>query len=66
MRLTNDDATAMIIKAGGLQKFAKLLDPSKRWESNTILWWKKRGIPAEIQLDYYERIQELRTQLLNK
>lgn len=64
MKLTNEESEQMIANAGGLQAFAKLLDPKRRWESNTILWWKKRGIPADIQLEYYERVQKLKKELL--
>lgn len=66
MKLSVADCTAMITNAGGLQKFAKLLDPSRRFESNTVLQWKKKGISAEVQLQYYEHLQELRKQLLAK
>lgn len=66
MKIPVKDARRMISKAGGLQEFAKLLDPNRRWESNTILWWKQRGIPASIQLEYYEHLQLLREQLLSR
>ena len=66
MKLSNEDCTAMIEAAGGLQKFAKLLDPTRRFESNTVLWWKKRGISVDVQLDYYEHLQNLKTQLLGR
>ena len=63
-KITVEESEQMIEAAGGLQSFAKLLDPKKRWESNTLLWWKKRGLPLEVQLEYYERLQKLRKELL--
>lgn len=64
MKTTTEESEKMIKAAGGLQAFAKLLDPANRWESNTLLWWKKRGIPSDVQLEYYERLQKLRKELL--
>lgn len=66
MKIPTKEAIKMIDKAGGLQKFAQLLDPNRRWESNTIYWWTVRGIPAEVQLEYYEHLHDLRKQLLSK
>lgn len=54
----------MIAAAGGLQAFAKRLDPNRRWASNTLWQWKSRGIPSDVQLEYYERLQKLRKELL--
>lgn len=66
MKLTIRESAAIIRNAGGLQSFAKLLDPDRRFESNTVLWWTKRGIPPTIQLEYYDRLRKLRVQLLDK
>lgn len=65
MKLTVKDSKRLIEAAGGLQAFAQLLDPARRWESNTILWWKTRGLPAHVQVEYHDRLQKLRKELLS-
>lgn len=66
MKISIEDSCAMITAAGRLQDFARMLDPTRYWNDTTISSWKRKGIAHDIQLDYYEHLQELRYMLINK
>lgn len=66
MKISIADSRAMIEAAGGLQAFARMLDPERHWNSTTVSAWKRNGIAPEIQLEYYEHLQGLRYMLIGK
>lgn len=66
MKISKEDSRAMIEAAGTLQAFGRMLDPKKHWNDTTISAWKRNGIAHDIQLDYYEHLQDLRFMLIGK
>ena len=66
MKLSIQDSHDMIVAAGSLQSFGRMLDPKRKWNDTTISSWKRKGIAHDVQLDYYEHLQDLRWVLLGK
>ena len=66
MKISKQDSHDMIVAAGTLQAFGLMLDPTKYFNNTTISAWKRNGIAHDVQLDYYEHLQELRFTLIGK
>lgn len=66
MKISIQESHDMIVAAGKLQTFGRLLDPERYWNNTTISAWKRNGIAHDIQLEYYEHLQGLRCALLGK
>lgn len=66
MKISKEDSRAMIEAAGSNQTFARMVDPTRYWKDTTISAWKHNGIAHDVQLDYYEHLQELREMLIGK
>lgn len=66
MKISIQDSHDMIVAAGRLQDFGRMLDPKRYWNDTTISSWKRKGIAHDIQLEYYEHLQDLRLQLIGK
>lgn len=66
MKITAAESKAMIEAAGKLQDFGRLLDPNRYWNDTTISAWKRNGIAPDVQLEYYDHLQQLRYQLIGK
>lgn len=59
--VTPSESTAIIQAAGGNSQFGRLIgiDGEPGWQQR-VNNWKRRGIPAAIELEHYDTIARLR------
>lgn len=59
--MNKSETVEIIHAAGGVSAFARLLglDPAEGGKQR-VSNWKRRGLPAEVELEHYDKIQQLR------
>jgi hypothetical protein len=58
--MTKTETKRLINSVGGDVAFAKLLGIRGKGSIQRINNWKRRGMPARIEADHYEKIRELK------
>lgn len=62
--MTKNEAADLIAIAGGASAFGRFLGIEGRPNFQQVINnWKNRGIPPQVELEHYEKIQELRGRL---
>jgi len=65
--MTKSETKRLISAVGGDTAFARLLGIQKQVGAvQRINNWKRRGMPAAVELEHYEKIQELKSRLLRR
>jgi DNA-binding transcriptional regulator YdaS (Cro superfamily) len=62
--MTKSQTKRLIQAAGGDAAFAKLLGiEQQEGVAQRVNNWKRRGMPSAVELEHYEKIQELKGQI---